>query len=98
MEYWKINSKSTEVKSTLSIPAHKSGKLQPKAQMTVFNKYYETTTPQCREDVHHEGSLKGITSVPFFASCIGSSTGLSSALSSDDRNSNGSEHGPASVS
>jgi hypothetical protein len=66
--------KSTTVTGHLSIPAHESGTLQPKAQVTKFTRYYRETTPKCTQDVTNEGSLYGITKVPYFASCVGSDT------------------------
>jgi hypothetical protein len=58
------------VTSHLSIPGHDYGYLQPKAEMTKFIYYRSSTTPQCGSTTTNLGTLTGITAVPFFASCV----------------------------
>lgn len=67
-------SSGTLIHGSLWIPPKESGKLQPSAQITNFVKWHYWTTPTCHAASETLGTLKAITSVPFFLSCVGAAT------------------------
>jgi hypothetical protein len=64
----------TLIHGSLWIPPKESGKLQPSAQITKFVRWHYWTTPTCQAASETLGTLKAITSVPFFLSCVGAAT------------------------
>lgn len=70
----KTFAKGQTVTHSIRVPSGKYGKIQPKAQITVFTKYLRETTSLCDVITKKKGTLTGITVVPSFAVCISTPT------------------------